>query len=277
MDTVTRENVKVPNSLLVRGVTGCEVDNEVIEHLGQYGKIERVLKVTSREAKFQNSVIVEYRSGGAIEHLKDTLPVDRPSSSPDIVHRIELLSEQYTAGRGSTLTQTYLSELRDVAQLSGANFAKLLQDELARIQASTKPQTPQPVASGSNRGSHYASPTHSPGVTTPELQASPVGVDAAVLSPPKIPIQYLPSEHLSTPEVQKVVVEHVIKSSGLPHHYEGNTRLRPFSGKIPCSSAESDYDTWRSNVDFSLQTPPCLLPTQPGKWLRVSSRWQPPL
>lgn len=97
---------------------------------------------------------MEYSSGGAIEHLKDTLPVDRPSSSSDIVHLIELLSEQYTADRGSTLTQTYLSELKDVAQLSGADFAKLLQDELARIQASTKPQTTQSVASGSNQGSH---------------------------------------------------------------------------------------------------------------------------
>ncbi len=242
MDTVTRENVKVPNSLLVRGVTGCDVDNEVFEYLGQFGKIERVIKVISREAKFQNSAIVEYSSGAAIEHIKDTLPVDRPSSSPDIVHHIELLSELYTADRSSTLTQTYLSELKGVAQLSGADFAKLLQDEVARIQASTKPQTTQPVATGSNQGSHYASPAHSPGVTTPELQSSPT----------KIPIQYLPSEHLSTPEIKKVVVEHVIKNSDLPLDYQGNTRLRPFSGRIPCPSAESDYDTWRSNVEFFL-------------------------
>lgn len=174
--------------MTVRGVTGGEVDNEVFEYLGQYGKIERVLKVTSREAKFQNSAIVEYSPGGAIEHLKDTLPVDRPSSSPDIVHHIELLSELYTADRGFTLTQTYLSELKDVAQLSGADFTRLLQDELARIQAFTQPQTTQPVASGSNQGSHYASPTYSHGATTPELQASPVEAGAAVSSPPKIPI-----------------------------------------------------------------------------------------
>ncbi|TKS65786.1 Retrovirus-related Pol polyprotein [Collichthys lucidus] len=252
MDTVTRENVKVPNSLLVSGVTGCEVDDEVFEHLGQYGKIERVLKVTSKEAKFQNSAIVEYSSGGAIEHLKDTLPIDRPSSSPDIVHHIELLSELYTADRGSTLTQTYLGELKTVARLSGTDFIQLLQDELARIQASTKPQTPQPVASGSNADSHCASPAHLSGVTTPELQASPVEVGAVVSSPLKIP---LPSEHLSTPEIQKVVVEHVVKSSDLPYHYQGNTRLRPFSGRIPCPSAESDYDTWRSNVEFFLADP----------------------
>ena len=252
MDTVTRENVKVPNALLVSGVTSCDVDNEVFEYLGQFGKIERIIKVTSREAKFQNSAIVEYSSGGAVEHLKDTLPADRSSSNPDIVHHIELLADLYTADRSSTLTQTYLSELKSVAQLSGADFAKLLEDELTRIQASTNPQTTQLVTSGSNQGSHYASPAHSPGVTTPELQTSPVEVGAAVSSPLRTPIQHLPSEHFSTPEIQKMVVEHVIKSSDLPHHYQGNTRLRPFSGRIPCPSAESDYDTWRSNVEFFL-------------------------
>lgn len=72
---------------------------------------------------------------------------------------------------------------------------------------------------------------------------------------PKNPIQYLPSEHLSTPEIQKVVVEHVIKNSDFPLPYHGNTRLRPFSGRIPCPSSESDYDTWRSNVEFHLADP----------------------
>lgn len=37
--------VKVPNSLLVSGVTGSDV---VFDYLGQYRKIERVIKVTSR-------------------------------------------------------------------------------------------------------------------------------------------------------------------------------------------------------------------------------------
>ncbi|GAA6106461.1 zinc finger CCHC domain-containing protein 12-like [Tachysurus ichikawai] len=62
----------------------------------------------------------------------------------------------------------------------------------------------------------------------------------------------LPLEQLTTPEVQKVVVEHVIKNSELSPHYYGHVKLRPFSGKIPCPHMESDYDTWRSNVEFHL-------------------------
>lgn len=264
MDTVISENVKVPNSLLVSGVTGSDIDNEVFDYLGQYGKIERVIKVTSSEAKFQHTAIVEYSSGGAIEYFKNVLPVDRPTSNPNIVHHIQLLSELYTADRGSTLTQTYLSELKDVAQLSGADFEKVLLDELARIQESTKPKTTEPGASGISQESQHTSPvrivdatpfdrgdnqTHSHEGDSPPLEAG------AAISPPRNPIQYLPSEHLSTPEIQKVVVEHVIKNSDLPLHYHGNTRLRPFSGKIPCPSSESDYDTWRSNVEFFLADP----------------------
>lgn len=118
MDAIISENVRVPNSLLVSDVTGGDVDNEVFDCLGQYGKIERVIKVTSSEAKFQRTAIVEYSLGRAIEYLKSVLPVDRDSSNPNIVHHIELLSELYTADRSLTLTQTYLSELKDVTKQS---------------------------------------------------------------------------------------------------------------------------------------------------------------
>lgn len=164
-----------------------------------------------------------------------------------------------------------------MAQLSGADFARLLQDELARIQAFTQPQTTQPVASGSNQGSHYASPTYSHGATTPELQASPVEAGAAVSSPPKIPIQYLPSEHLSTPETQKVGLS---MSSGAvisPTTIKATPDSDPFQGKSLVPVQSQIMTRGAATLSFSLQTPPCLLPTQPGKWLRVSSRRQPPL
>lgn len=263
MDTVASENVKVPNSLLVSGVTGSDVDNEVFDYLGQYGKIERVINVTSSQARFQNTAIVEYSSGLTIEYLKDTLPVDRPSSNPDVVHHIQLLSELYTADRGSTLTQTYLTELRDVAQLSGADFEKVLLDELARIQASIRTRKAEPDASAVRHEHQHVSAvdiadrtplnvgdnlTPSPEPDAPprkEVEASPCSNRTQNLSP----------EHLSTPEIQRVVVEHVIKNSDLPLHYHGSTRLRPFSGRIPCPSSESDYDMWRNNVEFFLADP----------------------
>lgn len=44
------------------------------------------------------------------------------------------------------------------------------------------------------------------------------------------------------------MVEHVINNSGVSSQY--HAKLRPFSGKIPFPYVDSDYDTWRSNVEF---------------------------
>lgn len=120
------------------GIGNSEADAEVLEHLTKYGKIQRVIEVSSTEAQFKDPAIVEYESGEAIEYIQDNLPCDRPTSNPDVIHHIQLLSELYTANSGST--QTYLSELKDVAKLSGADFEKVLLDELARIQAFTQPK-----------------------------------------------------------------------------------------------------------------------------------------
>lgn len=61
--------------------------------------------------------------------------------------------------------------------------------------------------------------------------------------------------HLSPPEVQHVVVEHIVKSNDLSSQYHSSFKLRPFSGKVSCSNFEVDYDTWRSSVEFHLADP----------------------
>lgn len=80
-------------------------------------------------------------------------------------------------------------------------------------------------------------------------------VGAEALPSPKKPALCLSSEQLTSPEVQKMVVEHVIRNTDVVSQYHGHTQLRCFSGKTPCPSLESDYDTWRNNVDFYLADP----------------------
>lgn len=271
MDIIKTENVKVPNSVLVGGLTGEEIDNEVIEYLGRFGSIERTIKVTSTEAQFRNTVIVEFQSGEPLLFLQSSLPCRRPTSNPNVTNHIQCLSDLYLADKGSSLTHTYLAELRNVAKLSGADFEKVLLGELTRIRESTNPQRPeaslpQPdcgpsLTSDSTLTQTVTNPTQTPvRVVTAETHSHEhdsfsliVGAEA-VPSPKKSGI-YLPSEQLTSPEVQRVVVEHVIRNSDMASQYHGSTKLRSFSGKIPCPSLESDYDTWRSNVDFYLADP----------------------
>lgn len=65
----------------------------------------------------------------------------------------------------------------------------------------------------------------------------------------------LSSEHLSTPDVQRVVVEHIVKSTDIASQFHSPAKLRSFSGRVPCPNYEVDYDTWRTSVDFYLTDP----------------------
>ncbi|CAI5647747.1 unnamed protein product [Oreochromis niloticus] len=267
MDVIQTEGVKVPNSVLVGGLTGDEVDNEVIDYLGQFGSIGRVIKVTSTEAQFKNTAIVEFQSGEPVQFLKDSLPCKRQSHNPSVVHHIQLLSALYAADRGSCLTHSYLTELKGLAKLSGADFEKVLLDELARMKKSTESNpTVGPNVTVPNQNLQLTSDIDQDEPAIIEHQ-SPVklGSDLTHLpehdshsSSPSVEVTpshrkttiYLPPEQLTTPEVQRVVVEHVIKNNEMPSH--GHAKLRPFSGKTPCSTFEADYDTWRNNVEFHL-------------------------
>ncbi|XP_066526974.1 paraneoplastic antigen Ma1 homolog [Hoplias malabaricus] len=75
-------------------------------------------------------------------------------------------------------------------------------------------------------------------------------MSAEASAAPKKETVHLNTRQLTTPDIQKVVVEHVIKNTDLPSH--SHAKIRPFSGKVPCPYPESDYDTWRSNVEFHL-------------------------
>lgn len=54
------------------------------------------------------------------------------------------------------------------------------------------------------------------------------------------------------PEVQRYVVEHIVKNEESAAHHQ---RIRVFSGRLPRPTHEADYDTWRSGVELLLKDP----------------------
>ncbi|XP_026160653.1 paraneoplastic antigen Ma1 homolog [Mastacembelus armatus] len=66
-----------------------------------------------------------------------------------------------------------------------------------------------------------------------------------LLAPPRLSMY--PND-LNPPEVQKVVVEHLIRTSDL----NSSIRLRSFSGKSPKPNNEMDYETRRSHIELLL-------------------------
>lgn len=63
------------------------------------------------------------------------------------------------------------------------------------------------------------------------------------------------AEQLTPPEVQRVVVEHIVKSSDFSSQIHAPAKVRPFSGKVPCPNFEVDYETWRNSIECYLADP----------------------
>ncbi|KAL0160010.1 hypothetical protein M9458_043735, partial [Cirrhinus mrigala] len=68
----------------------------------------------------------------------------------------------------------------------------------------------------------------------------------------------LSANDMNPPEIQKVVVEHIVRSEAISPHFQPQLRLRSFSGKTPRPNNETDYDTWRSHIELLLNDPNIL-------------------
>lgn len=265
MDIIRDENIKVPNAVLVRGLSHSEADDYIFEFLNTYGKISRVLKIESPTPLYQNTAVVEYESGAAIENLKHELPCSKISPLDENVTRhIQLLSTLFTASLSSSLTGSYIAELENVARLGGIDFEVLLQEELARIRGSSRGASPNRNVTPQVKPQHHERDDVSiqmeeDDYVLPKPSSFPKGSSKSPLSLPRVLADTSsPSVAIHVPvEVQRLVVEHIVKGSEASAQHHRALKLRSFSGKSPVPSGEVDYETWRSHIDFYLKDPTC--------------------
>ena len=268
MDIVLTESVKIPNAVLVSGLTNTKVDNEVFDLLKQYGSISRIIRVPSTDSETQ--AIVEFEHGTAVKTLEtNVLPYQRPcAANPEVIHHVQSLANVYTSDAGTSATNTYLSGLKDLADLSGREFVDILREELARISKSIRTETPleiseepvetEPSITQSDMRAAAPSFVSFPNEVSQDTYKTQTGIEVRdSLSPgaERTSTFHLPSDQLSTPEVQRVVVEHIVKSSEISSHIHSRCKLKQFSGRHPQPTFEVDYDTWRNSVEFCLNDP----------------------
>lgn len=153
---------------------------------------------------------------------------------------------------GRELAQRCLAELSTLAGKSKAGFWVALQQQLqvqfapASAQSpDTHLRTPDPhvLTPSEHRGAEGQSGVPEPNVIHPTSNAHPSG-------PPTSP-PFLDESVVSPPHVQKVIVEHFIRSDATPSSYS-QSRIRTFSGRLPKPNGEVDYDAWRTQVDLLL-------------------------
>lgn len=266
MDVIESENIKVPNALIISGLSNTVVDEEIIDYLKQYGSIARIIKVPEPSSSTPKQLIVEFKSGEAVEALENVLPLDRPSdTNSEVIHHVEALSNVFSCNKGTGITHTFLSSLKNVAKLSGKSFEDVLRYELTRITEAVGEQIQEEVTVAGE-----STPTMqqgNPAVISPQIggtkrdsallmsdhllreSSHTPQADVALASGDSTPSFKLSSDHISPPEVQRVVVEHIVKSTEFATH---SAKLRPFSGRIPCPNFEVDYESWRSSVEFHI-------------------------
>lgn len=267
MEIVDRENIKVPNSVIVSGLTDTESDEDLTDFLNKYGRIARTVRVDDPQSPYHKNVVVEYESGSAVNTLESVLPYSYESPSQGTYQIRALLSEYVPIVTGSA-TQGYLSELQKIAKLSGRSFEEILQEQLSRCSKSVAVDT-EPMSEPADEPSiaGIQSEPAQQSVTEPQVtyQAFPartmeLGESSSSTTESKSFSQTKRDEtprvamsYVNPPEVQRMVVEHIVRSEAPVSQMNVSFRLRGFSGKTPCPSHEVDFDTWRNSVELILQ------------------------
>lgn len=216
-------------SVCVSGVTSSDASQDIINSLKKYGPIVGIRRVQNTGGSDGETVIVEFQSGTTRASVEPLLPMEvvnvtNPSVKWQVDHVPTLTSSanQSTAVLCVSSTDSSDNSDSDTGAHSDDSTTPLVQRSKKRS-GHGKPltplpltMTPKPIYSGSVKKKHtvFASPTLSNEVTNP-------------------------------PEIQRVVVEHVIKSQ------PSNSKwMRTFSGKIPKPPGEADYETWSLHAEL---------------------------
>ncbi|XP_076851615.1 uncharacterized protein LOC143502786 [Brachyhypopomus gauderio] len=257
MEIVEQEAVIVANSVLVSGLTETEIDTELSDYLEQHGYIGRVLHIDNPTSAFHKSAIIEFKSSLALGTLRPLLPLTyRSSRQKDVSYKITALASVYMPSATKTDANWFLAEFQKLAAQSRKPLVELLQEQLSlcretmesqednqtdRIQDDSSLCEAEPMNQVPSAYPH--SPTHSQ--SFPVMNSERRSGHNMVLTP----------EELNPPAIQRVVVEHVIRSGETAASANAPVRLRVFSGKKPHPNNEVDYETWRNNVELLLQDP----------------------
>ncbi|KAK0148985.1 Paraneoplastic antigen Ma1 [Merluccius polli] len=235
MDVIKSTNIKVQNSLIISGSLNVESDKELVEHLKQHCSIARFVSIDAPNTKFHEQVVVEYTDITAIQSLKPLLPATFPCQGEEgACHHLSALVDVYAPEVSSTTTETYLEQLQVVAQATGKSLEELLATELDKLNAAASP-------------SATATLKFTP---TPRVENSIPHISTGLKSSPNITIN-----DINPPDIQRVVVEHIVRNADAFPPVHTSNRLRSFSGKCPHPNSEVDYETWRANVELILKNP----------------------
>lgn len=291
MEVVLRESIQIPHSVVVSGLTGSETDEEVSTFLQNYGSINRYICLDDPKSDYHKNMIVEFAHETAMQTLEPLLPLQLPSmTQTGIVYELKALGSVYTLDARSKATKMYMEQLSEIARLSGNSLGEMLKEELKNLVSSAEsvlaqlPQadpesatsqsptsqktsqslTPQKTSISQkdvsfSENPQHVTPTESRILTSANDPSKLFSKNLIDLKPPQTSVSSeskpMPLIDVNPPAVQRVVVEHLVRSNDNSPQFASPSRLRAFSGKSPRPSNEADYDTWRASVEILIRDP----------------------
>ncbi|XP_032384184.1 zinc finger CCHC domain-containing protein 12 [Etheostoma spectabile] len=248
MDIVKEQSVKIPNSIIVTELSDPNLEEELVDFLNRYGRILRTLKIDDPQSKYHNGIIAEYESGAALAALESLLPYTLKSQT--VSCEIKALSTEYVTTVTSSATNSLFTELQEVAKLTGKSFNTVLHEHLTKCSQSITGDSRQ-NGTELNETNQTEPDTYN---ASPIANETPMGPES-VKSSLCFQNSNVPQNFITHPDVQKVVVEHIVRSEAPVFKESHSFRLRQFSGKLPCPSNEVDFETWRTSVELLIQDP----------------------
>ncbi|XP_032413725.1 uncharacterized protein LOC116716874 [Xiphophorus hellerii] len=285
MDVVTQLGLNMQRSVLVTGTQSSEDEKEIVDRLQCYGAVKEVFHVSDPQSTFYKNLIVEFEEDSTLNALQPLFPYNYPSrTTVDAIFRVTSLASEYAASvSSSSPPMDYIDELKNIAKRSGKRFEEVLKgvmdqisthlettgdddgdeddddggddgddggdeeeeekkEDILTLAQSVQSQQMLPTVPQASS----PPPTHS----STDQQGAPPGPSHSRIPPTqRVPLS---RNDLIPQDVQRVVVEHVVKNSDFS---TSSLRLRSFSGKIPKPSNEADYDSWRSQIELLLADP----------------------
>lgn len=275
MDFVAQAGVDISRAVLVSGVTNTSADNEIIDYLNTYGTLKTTLLVSDSKSTFYKNLIVEFKESSAFNDLEGFLPYTYTSpTTASRVYRITSLASEYAATAGSGTSPDYLRTFKEIAESRGTRFEDVLKVVMDQIREHLDGSR---ATEDTEDGNETKGKEEEDTKTDVSIAAKTMTVQDMSLPPPRSPRPppglshtgqqeprrrhplnpeprvTLTHQDLSPPEIQRVVVEHVVRNTGLGA--SSSHQLRSFSGRVPKPSAEADFDSWRSQIDLLLADP----------------------
>lgn len=218
--------------MCVSGVTGSDADQDIIGSLEKYGPVAGIRRVQDTGQSDGETVIVEFKSGATRANIESLLPMEVVNvNNPGIKWRVDHVptltssTDQTTAVLCTSSTDSSNSSDSDNGAHSDSSATPLVR----RRKKKSEHGEPLPLLTTT---------------MTPKLnEPGAIKKKYIALTSPTSPT--LSNEVTNPPEIQRVVVEHVIKSQ------PSNSKwMRTFSGKIPKPPGEADYETWSLHAEL---------------------------